>query len=546
MTWITMSRRVRATVCLTALSGAVLTSAVQEAYAQAAALKATTGAARGAAAEPAQQRSISSKSTRSKSARRAPKRTRPVGRPTLHFTTPHGPTALANDMATFLGARVRSGTWGVVVVSLARGDTLYAYNADVALVPASTMKLYTTALAFERLGPGHQFTTDVFRDGAVGADGTLNGNLYLRGGGDPALSMRFVPGNDPGAPMATLARMVAATGIRRVRGDLIGDATSFEAKMIPDGWLSRYSEAGYAARVSSLSLNENLAVVRITAGKGSAKVQLEPASGTTKLVSTVKQVAGSRGARVRVARRADGALVASGWIGSRATPRAYQVVVHDPALFTAGAFRSALESQGIAVGGATRLASTPNASAKVASLPSPALATMASVMNRESINHFAELIFRNAARSADAAGIGSAASGNAALRHFMTNLVGARPDAVYAADGSGLSTLDRITPRSLVQLLSYAHRSPWSADFHASLPVAGESELLRHRMRLTPAQGNLHAKTGTTNEVIALGGYVTAKNGEPLAFSFIYNGKDRWSARETIDVMGATLASFER
>src|SRR5690606_16584724 len=155
-------------------------------------------------------------------------------------------------------------------------------------------------------------------------------------------------------------------------------------------------------------------------------------------------------------------------------------------------------------------------------------------------------LFRNAARRELGDSPGSAATGNLLLRRFMEERVGARPDAVFAADGSGLSVLDRITARSLVQLLAYAHRAPWSSTFHASLPVAGESELLRTRMRNTPAAGNLHAKTGTTNEVISLGGYVTAENGEILAFAFIYNGTDRWNAREAIDVMGATLAGFAR
>jgi D-alanyl-D-alanine carboxypeptidase/D-alanyl-D-alanine-endopeptidase (penicillin-binding protein 4) len=117
---------------------------------------------------------------------------------------------------------------------------------------------------------------------------------------------------------------------------------------------------------------------------------------------------------------------------------------------------------------------------------------------------------------------------------------------IYAADGSGLSVLDKLTARSMIQLLSYAHRAPWSAQFHASLPVAGESETLRGRMRGTPAQGNLHAKTGTTNTVISLGGYVTARNGEVIAFCFIYNGADRWGARAAMDQMGATLAEFGR
>jgi D-alanyl-D-alanine carboxypeptidase/D-alanyl-D-alanine-endopeptidase (penicillin-binding protein 4) len=98
----------------------------------------------------------------------------------------------------------------------------------------------------------------------------------------------------------------------------------------------------------------------------------------------------------------------------------------------------------------------------------------------------------------------------------------------------------------MVQMLGYAHKADWGPWFHASLPVAGESELMRRRMKGSPAQGNLHAKTGTTNDVVGLGGYVTAADGEVIAFSFIYNGADRWTAKSMIDVMGETLANFAR
>ncbi|NUQ13370.1 MAG: D-alanyl-D-alanine carboxypeptidase/D-alanyl-D-alanine-endopeptidase, partial [Gemmatimonadaceae bacterium] len=189
---------------------------------------------------------------------------------------------------------------------------------------------------------------------------------------------------------------------------------------------------------------------------------------------------------------------------------------------------------------------TPAAAVPIVSHPSPTLAELAGVMNRESVNHYAELIFRNAARVANPLGVGSAAMGNALLRDFLQLRVGASPDEVYAADGSGLSTLDRVTARSMIKLLSYAHQAPWSRQFHETLPVAGREETLRNRMRRTPAQGNLHAKTGTTADVVALSGYVSARSGEVLAFSFLYNGKDRWNARETIDAMSVTLAEFDR
>ena len=129
---------------------------------------------------------------------------------------------------------------------------------------------------------------------------------------------------------------------------------------------------------------------------------------------------------------------------------------------------------------------------------------------------------------------------------YITGAKHTLPTGGAARSYSGLSTLDFLTPRTMIELLSYAHKGPWSSAFHGSLPVAGESELLRRRMRSTPAQGNLHAKTGTTNTVVALGGYVTAKDGEILAFSFIYNGNDRWNAKATMDAMGATLANFVR
>jgi D-alanyl-D-alanine carboxypeptidase/D-alanyl-D-alanine-endopeptidase (penicillin-binding protein 4) len=465
----------------------------------------------------------------------------------MRYATPRSVTDLDADLSSMLTRRVRSGRWGVIVVSLTRGDTLYEVNADQPLRPASTMKLFTSALAFDRLGPDYEFATDVLRDGPVDSAGRVNGNLILRGDGDPSLSNRFLRG-EPDSPMQSLARAVAAAGVKHVHGDLIGDATAFEAQRIPDGWLRRYLESGYAARVSALSLNDNLMWVAVAPGAAGkpASVGLEPLSSAVPITNSVRTVAGSAGASISVHSNPDGSVVARGWIGTRCGTRLYEMVIEDPAMFTAGAFRDALSAAGVTVDGKIRVAQTPGGAIKVASLPSPPLARIVAAMNRESINHYAELLFRDAVRGPERETVGSAGLGAAMLQKFMTEQVGAAGDAVNVSDGSGLSTLDRITPRAMVDLLSYAHRSLWSAAFHASLPVAGESELLRNRMRQTPAQGNLHAKTGTTNDVISLGGYVTAIDGEILAFSFIYNGHDRWNAKSTIDGMGATLASFVR
>jgi D-alanyl-D-alanine carboxypeptidase/D-alanyl-D-alanine-endopeptidase (penicillin-binding protein 4) len=348
--------------------------------------------------------------------------------------------------------------------------------------------------------------------------------------------------------MRALAQQVSQAGIRRVEGDIIGDDGAFEPKPVPDGWLQRYLHASYAAPVSALSLNENIVHVVVTPGKagGASSVRLEPATLALEVTNAARTRSGSRNASLSVSGADGGRIRVSGWIGATSQPRVYVVVVPDPANFATGAFARALSDAGVTISGRARLGGTPATAVPVTALWSPPLSQLAEVMNGESINHMAELIFRNVAREVNPEGVGSAAMGNAVLRDFLLLRVGAAPQEVFAADGSGLSTLDRVTARSLVQLLAYAHRAPWSQEFHSSLPIAGREETLRLRMRATPAQGNLHAKTGTTAEVVALSGYVSSRSGEMLAFAFLYNGRDRWNARATIDAMGATLASFQR
>ena len=497
------------------------------------------------AATPPILEAQSKKPTTTRRRVRRPSRNRPPPVPVVRYSTTRTTTDLASALSG-LAARIRSGTWGGMVVSLTRGDTLYSHNAGEEMVPASTMKLLTSALAFERFGPTYQFSTDALREGTVGPDGTLTGNIYIRGDGDPALSGKFLPGG-PEAPMNRLADLVASQGIKRVTGDVIGDATGFDDQKVPEGWLSRYLQASYAARVSALSLNENLVAVAVTpsaAGKP-ATVKLEPSTSAIPLVANVRTVAGG-GARLGFRKLGDGTIQANGSIGTRAGTRKYVYIVEDPASFTTGAFRNALIARGVKVDGGIRLGKTPPSATKVAGLLSPPLASMIAVMNRESVNHYAELLFRNAARGPTRDATGTVANASLLLDNFFATKVGADTTHLVFADGSGLSTLDRLTPRSQVQLLGYAHRASWGPWLHSSLPVAGDSELLKRRMRNTPAEGNLHAKTGTTNEVIALAGYVTAVNGEVLAFSFLYNGRDRWTAKSMIDVMSESLASFGR
>ena len=477
--------------------------------------------------------------SRRKGAKRAP---RPVPVKGAWSTTV-GASALTAALTETLPGPVK-GQWGAMVVSLSRGDTLFSHSAGAALMPASTMKLFTSALALETLGPQHRFSTEVLRDGVLAADGTLRGNLVLRGDGDPSISPRLL-GGAPGDPMQRLAKEIAAAGVKRVTGDVIADGSAFDDKGVPEGWRKRYLGAAYAARVSALSLNENVVWIVVKPGPKGALVSTDPATAGLPIECEVRVVPG-RGGRISAWRRPDGSIKVKGSIGASAHERRWSLVVEDPALFAAGALHAQLEELGINVAGKVRAGRGSPVAPRLASLASPPLKEIVAAMNGESINLFAELLFRNSARGPLRDNVGSAVSANNALERFLSGKVGVDSGAVHASDGSGLSTLDRVTARSLVKLLAYGHKATWSPEYHASLPVAGESETLKHRMRFTPAQGNLHAKTGTTNDVISLAGYVTAKNGELLAFAMVYNGRDRWRAKDRIDRAGATLAAFSR
>ena len=520
-------RKLRAFAALFLITVAV---APLESHSQTTRKKQTTSAAR--------RRALAKKKLAKKPARRRGAKAAPAA-PAVSSTSPRSAAALAADMGSMAG-RIRSGQFGIMAVSLTRGDTLFERNAGTPLLPASTMKILTSAAAFERLGPQYQFSTDVLHDGTLGPDGTLSGNVYIRGDGDPSLSGRYLSGG-PDAPMHFLADQLVAHGVRRITGDVIGDASAFDDAKIPEGWLSRYLQSGYAARVSGLSLNENLVWVTVTPGG----VKLEPATSAIQLISDVRTVPGA-GASLSVRRQTNGTVTVSGRIGSRSPSRRYVYVVEDPAPFTTGALRASLIAKGVQVDGGVKLGRTPSSALKIASIKSPTLDRIVAAMNRESINHFAEQLMRNAARGPGRDQQGTMANGQALLRNFFATKVKADTMSLHVADGSGLSTLDRVTPRAMTQMLGYAHRASWGPWFHASLPVAGESELMRRRMRGGAAQGNLHAKTGTTNDVVALSGYVTAINGEVIAFTFIYNGRDRWTAKSMIDVMGQTLANFGR
>ncbi len=456
--------------------------------------------------------------------------------------------------------RWRNASWSVLVVSLDRGDTIFAVNADSSRAPASNMKLLTTAAALRELGPDFRFRTFVLSDGRV-RSGVLQGDLVLFGTGDPGISDRFYSSRT--AVLEELADQLLARGIHEVDGDLVGDASFLPGPLRPAGWDPRDLDDHFAPAISALSFNENVVSLRVEAG---------PWAGARPIVHTLPDHAGltlddrartTEGrARLFIGRDDPMApIVVQGGItrGGRDVWR--QMTVSDPAAFTISVFRAVLADRGITVRGANRVQERPESSVVGGrSVTAPAVAAQArtrvlathvspplrdylAVVNKKSNNLFAELIFRTLGRMSTGEGTPEASSRQVAR---SLGSLGVDLDGVVQLDGCGLSAGNRVRPGTFVSILSRMADSEDWGEFWRTLPEAGNRRELA-RMYRTAAAGNLRAKTGTIDGVSALSGVVQSSDGERLAFSILVNGTPSTSAAKRVENgIGVRLASFTR
>lgn len=459
-----------------------------------------------------------------------------------------GIAALERDLRRLVRAAGPAASYGVLVVSLERGDTLFSHDADVPLTPASNMKLYSTAAALFYLGPAFRFQTYVLAEGEV-RDGVLHGDLVLYGTGDPSIG-RGAPTAQP--TFRALADSLRARGIHHVAGDVVGDGSYFDDRWIAGGWTSYDRSAWYAPPVGALSFGENRVALRIRPGASAgapARLSTEPATEGLAVVNRVRTV--SRGETRIALRHGAEALVVEGQIRSGHGGLRREIPVVDPANYAAAALGAALRERGIRVSGGTRsryaapAAPAGAGSRRVLAIHASApLHEISSVTNHVSHNLFAESLHKAAGRAL--VGEGSFDAGARVILRFLADEVGADTARLRVLDGSGLSAGNRLTARATVQLLEFMARSELAAAFQGSLPSAGSAQGLR-RMFGTPAAANLRAKTGTLRGVSSLSGYVRSADGEQLAFSIIANGvAERARAKATEDAVGRRLAAFRR
>jgi serine-type D-Ala-D-Ala carboxypeptidase/endopeptidase (penicillin-binding protein 4) len=420
--------------------------------------------------------------------------------------------------------------WGVHVVDLGTGHTVFARNERRNFMPASTLKLFTTATALDRLGPAFRYVTTLHADGTV-RNGVLEGHLVVRGSGDPTIASRFTR-EDARSLFSAWADSLRAGGIERVTGGIVADDLIFDRQPLGHAWTWDDQPFAYAAQISGLALQENVvAVVTRAAAQAGQPAAVSWLPGDTGYVRVLNEsvTISSDSALVRRFDRRRGTneiLIRSRVpVGRTDTIR---VTVEQPALYFAEVLRETLASRGITVGESVRMTQSPVAyetMRRIATHVSPALAEIVNVTNTESHNLFAEHLLKTLGALATPASPGSAATGTAIVREFAS-AAGVETERVRLRDGSGLSYQNMISPADMTALLAHMWNHPHEGTqsaFYASLPVAGSTGTLANRMRTGPAAGNARAKTGFITAARTLAGFVRSAGGRQLAFALFAN-----------------------
>jgi D-alanyl-D-alanine carboxypeptidase/D-alanyl-D-alanine-endopeptidase (penicillin-binding protein 4) len=368
---------------------------------------------------------------------------------------------------------------GAYVYDLTSGRVLFSERAGTARPPASVEKLYTATTALRLFGPGARLDTSVLGAGQMAPDGVWEGDLYLRGGGDPTFgSSAFIRGHYGGvgtSVSALASQLLHTVGIHRVTGSVLGDETALDS-------LRGEPSSGYA---------------------------FDPF-----LEGTLSALAFNRGE--------------SGSLGGP----------HAPAAFAAHALWAALKADGVTVDGTSGAATTPPGTLPLTAAPSPTVSELLGLMLPASDNFFAEMLIKDL--GASFGGAGTTAAGAAVVKRTIGLMLGSAPRVV---DGSGLSPADRTSPFQVVRLLTSLYPTATGAILRSHMAVAGRTGTLRLRMRHTGAAGRCQGKTGTLTGVSNLAGYCSSANGHTVAFAVFTDGIAIEAAHSFQDHIAISIAN---
>ncbi|MBU2590570.1 MAG: D-alanyl-D-alanine carboxypeptidase/D-alanyl-D-alanine-endopeptidase [Nitrospinae bacterium] len=411
------------------------------------------------------------------------------------------------------------GSIGVKVYSLDHKEPIYSHNGDTLLIPASNMKLITTAAALKVLHPDYRFKTSIFYDGKR-TNSHIEGNLYLKGYGDPKLVLE---------EMWLLAHEIKNSGVKEIRGNIVADDSFFDKERYGHGWGKDLDSNPYNAKIGALSFNFNTVRVYVRPGDkvgDKPYVALDPQTDAVDLVNMGKTVGAKDRGYLNVYSDNGGSkdrVVVKGELRINSEPKYYYRTISNPPLFAAKTFRSFLEKEGILVTGNITIGETPSTAKELLQKESKSLSVIIRDLNKMSNNFVAEQILKTMGAEVIAPP-GTTAKGIKVVEDFLEKL-GIKRGEYKMVDGSGLSKENRLTPAQIIKVLVYTDNDfTIKSDFISSLSVMGTDGTLKDRSIRNGKNRSVRAKTGTLDNVSSLSGYLKTAGGENLAFSIMVNG----------------------
>lgn len=455
---------------------------------------------------------------------------------------------LANDINLLLqDKRLDGATTGVSIRKAETGEVIYDHFGDSRLTPASNTKLFSGAAALETLGEDHRFSTEIHTDGQLKGK-VLQGNLYLKGKGDPTLLQK---------DFEDFAAELKSQGIEKVKGDLIGDDTWYDDERLSEDITWKDERYYYGAEVSALTASPNedydagSVIVEVNPGDAQGAetaVTLTPHTDYVNIINNTTTIAAGGKKTVSII-RAHGSndIIIEGEMPLEGSRTREWIAVTEPSGYALDLFENALAAEGIELIGkhGMKMGEVPEGSTLLAERQSMTLRELYIPFMKLSNNGHAEVLVKEMGQAVS--GEGSWDAGLEVVEDVAVDL-GVNMDTVQLRDGSGMSHVNLVPANEISALLHGAQQEEWFGAYLNSLPVAGVPErfvggTLRNRMKTGEATGNVTAKTGTLTAVSALSGYAETRSGEKLIFSILINN-DLATVTPIEDAIASAIAEY--
>ncbi|WP_167619841.1 D-alanyl-D-alanine carboxypeptidase/D-alanyl-D-alanine-endopeptidase [Maribellus sediminis] len=409
---------------------------------------------------------------------------------------------------------------GILVNDLESGKELFGLNAEKLLIPASTMKLITTASAIRILGDDYRFETNIGYTGKVNRNKVLKGDLVLTGGADPALGSEYFQ-NHYFHFLQNWAQQVKNAGIEKIEGNLVLDASIYDSEKIPATWIWEDMGNYYGAGASAFTVYDNMFRITFrspaTVGSPTKIIATYPKIDGMTIKNEVLSANDKRDNAYVFGSPLDKTRVIRGTIPANRRAFTIRAAMQHPEVALAADLQQALLEKGIFISGEVLFESVDQRKLQnIFIQESPTLAEITKVLNYESVNLFAEHFLKQLA--VEKYGIGNREKGIELVKKYWQDK-GLSADAIFMEDGSGLSHFNAVSPAFFVDLMTNMANDK---GFVASLPEAGEGTLYSFSKANFPGR-TLQAKSGSMTRVRCYSGYLKADSGKQLVFSIMFN-----------------------